>query len=134
MQLDSDLVDHQKPLAAKGDDIDVNGDYEVDEPTSRELFCNFILGTDTRFGNPMLNVRAELPEETTSPAHLAKIDITVSAKWDFNAFLMFLIAISLGTLVASIVVLVGIVSSTGCLLYTSPSPRDVEESRMPSSA
>ena len=24
--------------------------------------------------------------------------------------------------------------STGCLLYTSPSPRDVEESRMPSSA
>ena len=25
-------------------------------------------------------------------------------------------------------------SITGCLLYTSPSPRDVEESRMPSSA
>ena len=24
--------------------------------------------------------------------------------------------------------------SVGCLLYTSPSPRDVEESRMPSSA
>ena len=24
--------------------------------------------------------------------------------------------------------------NTGCLLYTSPSPRDVEESRMPSSA
>ena len=26
------------------------------------------------------------------------------------------------------------VENTGCLLYTSPSPRDVEESRMPSSA
>ena len=25
-------------------------------------------------------------------------------------------------------------STKGCLLYTSPSPRDVEESRMPSSA
>ena len=25
-------------------------------------------------------------------------------------------------------------AGTGCLLYTSPSPRDVEESRMPSSA
>ena len=25
-------------------------------------------------------------------------------------------------------------ASAGCLLYTSPSPRDVEESRMPSSA
>ena len=25
-------------------------------------------------------------------------------------------------------------SAKGCLLYTSPSPRDVEESRMPSSA
>ena len=25
-------------------------------------------------------------------------------------------------------------STIGCLLYTSPSPRDVEESRMPSSA
>ena len=27
-----------------------------------------------------------------------------------------------------------VASSTSCLLYTSPSPRDVEESRMPSSA
>ena len=26
------------------------------------------------------------------------------------------------------------ISNEGCLLYTSPSPRDVEESRMPSSA
>ena len=26
------------------------------------------------------------------------------------------------------------VNTEGCLLYTSPSPRDVEESRMPSSA
>ena len=25
-------------------------------------------------------------------------------------------------------------NTSGCLLYTSPSPRDVEESRMPSSA
>ena len=29
---------------------------------------------------------------------------------------------------------VEIMSSNSCLLYTSPSPRDVEESRMPSSA
>ena len=29
---------------------------------------------------------------------------------------------------------VEVIKSTGCLLYTSPSPRDVEESRMPSSA
>ena len=28
----------------------------------------------------------------------------------------------------------GATSSSSCLLYTSPSPRDVEESRMPSSA
>ena len=28
----------------------------------------------------------------------------------------------------------GIAMSKACLLYTSPSPRDVEESRMPSSA
>ena len=27
-----------------------------------------------------------------------------------------------------------VVETWGCLLYTSPSPRDVEESRMPSSA
>ena len=27
-----------------------------------------------------------------------------------------------------------VVANTNCLLYTSPSPRDVEESRMPSSA
>ena len=27
-----------------------------------------------------------------------------------------------------------VVEHLGCLLYTSPSPRDVEESRMPSSA
>ena len=29
---------------------------------------------------------------------------------------------------------VGTKGGGGCLLYTSPSPRDVEESRMPSSA
>ena len=29
---------------------------------------------------------------------------------------------------------VGDILISGCLLYTSPSPRDVEESRMPSSA
>ena len=28
----------------------------------------------------------------------------------------------------------GVTDLNGCLLYTSPSPRDVEESRMPSSA
>ena len=28
----------------------------------------------------------------------------------------------------------GVTPGKGCLLYTSPSPRDVEESRMPSSA
>ena len=28
----------------------------------------------------------------------------------------------------------GVLSALTCLLYTSPSPRDVEESRMPSSA
>ena len=31
-------------------------------------------------------------------------------------------------------VIVGVLSASACLLYTSPSPRDVEESRMPSSA
>ena len=38
--------------------------------------------------------------------------------------------------VASAMVVHGAVQSVsnGCLLYTSPSPRDVEESRMPSSA
>ena len=30
--------------------------------------------------------------------------------------------------------LVGIVSNSSCLLYTSPSPRDISGSRMPSSA
>ena len=30
--------------------------------------------------------------------------------------------------------IVSILGPNGCLLYTSPSPRDVEESRMPSSA
>ena len=30
--------------------------------------------------------------------------------------------------------LAGEIMNVGCLLYTSPSPRDVEESRMPSSA
>ena len=32
------------------------------------------------------------------------------------------------------VLISGGAGSMGCLLYTSPSPRDVEESRMPSSA
>ena len=35
---------------------------------------------------------------------------------------------------ATAVLLTKIFQKFGCLLYTSPSPRDVEESRMPSSA
>ena len=35
---------------------------------------------------------------------------------------------------AIIVAITGMLNIKGCLLYTSPSPRDVEESRMPSSA
>ena len=34
----------------------------------------------------------------------------------------------------AVVELAQLLASKGCLLYTSPSPRDVEESRMPSSA
>ena len=30
--------------------------------------------------------------------------------------------------------IVGLIGPNGCLLYTSPSPRDTERSRMPSSA
>ena len=36
--------------------------------------------------------------------------------------------------VCSIGSIVKTIRDAGCLLYTSPSPRDVEESRMPSSA
>ena len=39
----------------------------------------------------------------------------------------------LGFNMEQIATVIGLKSST-CLLYTSPSPRDVEESRMPSSA
>ena len=35
---------------------------------------------------------------------------------------------------ATIALMSGAPPDSGCLLYTSPSPRDVEESRMPSSA
>ena len=37
-------------------------------------------------------------------------------------------------MVCDICVANGFLDPRGCLLYTSPSPRDVEESRMPSSA
>ena len=42
--------------------------------------------------------------------------------------------ILLAAIIAISIKLVGVLLITGCLLYTSPSPRDVEESRMPSSA
>jgi len=45
------------------------------------------------------------------------------------------IANELGNIrMANMVAIGAYVQTTGCLLYTSPSPRDVEESRMPSSA
>ena len=100
---------NQKPLAAK-DGIDANGDFEVDEGKSRDMFCSFVIGSDRRFGVPMLNVRGECPQNTESPAHMAKINLTTSVKWDFNAFLMYLIAISAGALVASAAVMTIVVS------------------------
>ena len=36
--------------------------------------------------------------------------------------------------IANLLAATGTIASSTCLLYTSPSPRDVEESRMPSSA
>ena len=39
-----------------------------------------------------------------------------------------------GALNADLVAMLGAPGLVTCLLYTSPSPRDVEESRMPSSA
>ena len=43
---------------------------------------------------------------------------------------------SLGDYAGNVLLIVNVASRCGftCLLYTSPSPRDVEESRMPSSA
>ena len=51
----------------------------------------------------------------------------------FLLLLGFLLALLLGAVSLSIQVDVGI-GFSGCLLYTSPSPRDKRQSRMPSSA
>ena len=48
--------------------------------------------------------------------------------------LMMLYGAGMGLLSVLALLVVGTTVSDYCLLYTSPSPRDVEESRMPSSA
>ena len=50
--------------------------------------------------------------------------MTGAAQFVRDNFLLFFFSVLFGK----------VMEETGCLLYTSPSPRDVEESRMPSSA
>ena len=57
----------------------------------------------------------------------------------FSVSVLFIVAcfvsVAMGTSVGTITLLTPIAAAVStCLLYTSPSPRDVEESRMPSSA
>ena len=53
---------------------------------------------------------------------------------DESMLLLIPIAIILTLLIKSIATYIQIVLLNGCLLYTSPSPRDKRQSRMPSSA
>ena len=70
--------------------------------------------------------------------------ILISSKFRNLIFILFIIFLSVGLFEALILsprdylqsdsVRIMYVHVPSCLLYTSPSPRDVEESRMPSSA
>ena len=52
--------------------------------------------------------------------------MTIATTTELICFLVLSAVVVIGAL--------GVVLLSNCLLYTSPSPRDVEESRMPSSA
>ena len=66
---------------------------------------------------------------------LASIGMLLVKKAVHSALLLAWVMISLAIFyIAQDALFLGIVQIVVCLLYTSPSPRDVEESRMPSSA
>ena len=75
------------------------------------------------FEDAVLNPALELDPDASVEGFRAAIAAEVSAR----------IAASKGAVKAEATQLYK-ASASGCLLYTSPSPRDVEESRMPSSA
>ena len=56
------------------------------------------------------------------------------ALWAFFSLVIFMFGSELNTMSFLGYPLAYYMTAQGCLLYTSPSPRDVEESRMPSSA
>ena len=58
--------------------------------------------------------------------------ITVGIRSVLDSLEMLFVTTPWIVVISAIVLMTGL--SAGCLLYTSPSPRDVEESRMPSSA
>ena len=74
---------------------------------------------------------------------LGSIALTISAKikipfypvpMTMQTFVVLFLGISLGHKIALATIGLYLVEGIACLLYTSPSPRDTERSRMPSSA
>ena len=93
----------------------------------------------------LLFLSAALVSFLWTPFDVTEIDITNKLKtpgqiyWlgtdHFGRDILSMIMVGARTSIAVALVAVGIGIVIGtCLLYTSPSPRDVEESRMPSSA
>ena len=87
----------------------------------------WIVGLAMTFSSTILGIKL-LPTTALHHRHIGEIVVSLLLIQDLLAILAILLLTGLGNDLA------GITQSMVCLLYTSPSPRDVEESRMPSSA
>ena len=74
-------------------------------------------------------IEREISPATRKAVAVAVIENPFAGRYEDDLTVLMDIGAELGTLLGR-----KCVQALGCLLYTSPSPRDVEESRMPSSA
>ena len=132
--IDVNIINDKAPIANAGENfiapfnkyVNLDGSKSKDDDSDLKYFwsiisnnASFITGEETR-----QSPKFEYPSEISNP-----MDFLITLKvQDHESF-----CFSMDTVMVTCLPNVDMADST-CLLYTSPSPRDVEESRMPSSA
>lgn len=89
---------------------DHNGFARVDEPKSREGFCNRMIGSTSAIPLCIKRLRTKKGDSSVENRVVHSV---VSAKWDITAYMAMVVAIALGSSIAAGIILAKIVAISG---------------------